>query len=52
MYRLSTKNYSLNDYFSWEFYEWFPKTCGNTELFFIGFNPIVRKKYTAWHTNT
>jgi hypothetical protein len=41
---------TVNDYFSWEFYESLPKSGNGTDIFFFGGNPIKYKVYTAWHT--
>lgn len=41
--------YSNNDFFSWDFYEKFPKTSGNTDMFFIAHNIVALRKFGAWH---
>lgn len=50
MFKLYHKKYCINDYFSWEFYDWLPKSSGDTDLLFIGHNGLTRNRYTSWHT--
>ena len=52
MFRLYHSHYSFNDYFSWEMYDWLPKTSGDTNIFLFGHNPLVRTRYNAWHTKS